>query len=545
MPPPAGYHSAGPFRPEGRVLTPPDPADSHHTKASLVHSTFHGLTSQYTGALVQGVVQIGVLSVLARLLSPTDFGFVSLAVIFVGFGTLVANFGLRECIVRRSAPTDRDIRAGFTLAMLLGVGGMLLLAAAAPLAGALFGHPSVVLLTLALSPVVLIANAGLVAEALLQRRMAWRRLMWADMGSYLAGYAATGTILAVLGFGPWALVGSTLSQALLRTGFLIAAQSHPKRLLIGGAEFVELFRFGRGFTAARLSNYGAQQADNLIVGRALGPGPLGFYSRSFKLMTTTVQYFGAIVTRVLFPAMARVQNDPQQLKTAYLTGCAALALVSAPLSVLMVVSGPELVQVVLGSKWEMSIVPLQILSIGLMPKNVSQMSYCLDATLGAMSRRAIRDGVYLLAVVAGSLAGVRFGLPGVAAGVLAAVLVQYGIATVMSMQLVGHSWPEYFESQAPGVVLGAATVALAVPLRFAVRSFDLHPAIVLLLTLLPTIGLVSLLVLLRPAIAGRYGLIALRNLGAALSGRQLAGGVVSWEGLRRELGSRWAQWSNP
>ena len=488
---------------------------------------------------MQGVVQIGVLSVLARLLSPRDFGLMSLAVIFVGFATLVATFGLRECIVRRSALTERDIRAGFTLAILLGGSGTLLLAAAAPLAGALLDNASVVSLVLALSPVVLIANTGLVAEALLQRRMAWRSLMWADIGSYLVGYAATGTVLALLDFGPWALVGSTLGQAVLRTGLLIATQSHAKRFLIGGAEFVELFRFGRGFTAARLSNYGAQQTDNLVVGRVLGAGPLGYYSRAFKLMTTTVQYFGTIVTRVLFPAMARVQHDPQQLKTAYLTGCAALAMVSAPLSVLMVVSGPELVRVVLGSKWEASIVPLQILSIGLMPRNVSQMSYCLDAALGAMSHRAIRDGVYLLAVAAGSLAGVRFGLPGVAAGVLVAVLVQYAIATVMSRQLAKHSWPEYFESQAPGLVLGVATVVLAVPLRFTLQSLDLVPAIVLALTVLPTIGLVALLLLLRPAIAGRYGLIALRNLNAAISGGPLVGGAISWDGFRRELGRRW------
>ncbi len=490
-------------------------------------------------------MQIGVLSVLARLLSPRDFGLVSLAAIFVGLATLVANFGLSECIVRRSRLTERDIRAGFTLAMLLGLGGTLLLGATAPLAGALFDNPSVVRLVLALSLAVLITNAGLIADALLQRRMAWRALMWADIGSYLAGYAATGTILALMGFGPWALVGSALGQALLRTGFLLAAQSHPKRLLIGGAEFIELFRYGRGFTAARLSNYGAQQADNLVVGRVLGAGPLGFYSRAFKLMTTTVQYFGTIVTRVLFPAMARVQHDPQQLKTAYLTGCAALALVSAPLSVLMVVSGPELVQLVLGPKWQASIVPLQILSLGLMPRNVSQMSYCLDAALGAMSRRAIRDGVYLLAVVAGSLVGVRHGLPGVAAGVVAATFVQYAIATLMSMQLVGHSWPEYFESQAPGLVLGAVAVAFAVPLRLALRSFDLYPAVVLLLTVLPSLALVALLLLLRPRIAGQYGQIALRNLGAALAGRQLGGGTVSWDGLRREFASRWGQWINP
>jgi hypothetical protein len=122
--------------------------------------------------------------------------------------------------------------------------------------------------------------------------------------------------------------------------------------------------------------------------------------------------------------------------------------------------------------------------------------------------------------------------------VLAAVLVQYGIATVMSMQLVGHSWAEYFESQAPGLILGTATIILAVPLRFTVRSFDLSPFLVLFLTLVPTVALVALLLLLRPTLAGRYGLIALRNLGAALSGRQLANSVAPAGRTRGEVGSR-------
>jgi PST family polysaccharide transporter len=489
-------------------------------------------------------VQIGVLSVLARLLSPRDFGLTGLALIFVGFATMVASFGVRESIVRRRTLTERDLRAGFTLAMLLGGTGTLLLAVTAPWTGAWFEDRAVTSLVLVLSATVLITNAGLVAEALLLRQMAWRRLMWVDLGSYLLGYAATGTILAALGFGPWALAGSAGGQALLRTIFLIAVQPHGKRFLFGGTEFAELFRFGRGFTAARLSNYGAQQVDNLVVGRVLGAGPLGFYSRAFKLMITPVQYLGTIVTKVLFPAMARLQHEPGQLKTAYLTGCATLALGSAPFSGLMVVTGPELVRVVLGANWEGAILPLQILSLGLMPRNVCQMSYCLDATLGAMSSRALRDGVYFLAVLGGSLAGLRYGLPGVAAGVLVAMVIQYAVASVMSMRLVRHSWPEYFESQAPGLMLGVVSVALAVPLRLALHSLGLPSGAVLLLTVGLTSALVALLVLARPTIVGQYGRIALRNLGNALSGSS-SPRSAPMEGVRRELASRWGPTANP
>lgn len=525
-------------------MTEGNPARAHPTKASLVRSTFHGLTSQYVGALVQGVVQLGVLALFARLLFPRDFGLVALATIVVGFSNLVAQFGLRVSIVQRVVLTERDIRAGFTLAILLGGGGTVLVATTAPFAAALFENPAVTQIVVALSLTVLLTNAGLMAEALLQRDMAWGRLMWTDIASYLVGYAATGAVLATMGFGPWALVGGTLGQGLLRTLFLIRARPHPKRPLVAGREFGELFRFGGAFTVARLLNYGALQGDNLVVGRLLGTGPLGFYSRAFKLMMIPVMYFGTIVTKVLFPAMARVQHDSRQLKTAYLTGCAALALVSAPISVLMVVAAPEVVHVVLGSKWQAAIVPLQILSVGLMLKNVSQMSYCLDGALGAMSHRAIRDAVYVTAVVGGSLAGAGYGISGVAAGVLLATLIQYVLAAVLSRQLLRHSWSEFLRSQGPGLVLGVASAAAAIPLRLGLHAMGLPSVIVLVVTVLLTGALVVALLILRPTMVGRYGRIALRNLGEALSGRLSDRQRAWWDGWTRELASRWEESSS-
>ncbi|MDQ3224169.1 MAG: lipopolysaccharide biosynthesis protein, partial [Gemmatimonadota bacterium] len=491
------------------------------------------------------VVQIGVLALFARLLSPNDFGLAGLATIFSAFVSLVAQFGLRVSIVQRVVITDRDMRAGFTLAMLLGLGGTVLLALTAQFAATLLDNPAVTNLVVALSLTVLLANAGLVAEALLHREMAWGRLMWADIGSYLLGFAATGTILALMGLGPWALVGSILGQNMLRTLFLLGSRPHPKRPLVGGKEFRELFRVGGVFTAARLFNYGAQQGDNLVVGGVLGTTELGFYSRAFKLMMIPVTHLGTIATRVLFPAMARLQHDAGQLRTAYLTGCAALALASGPISVLTIVAAPELVQVVLGAKWEAAIVPLQILSGGLMLRNVSQMSYCLDGALGAMWQRAARDAVYALAVIGGSLAGARYGLPGVAAGVLGASLIHYILAATMSQRLLRHSWPEFFASQSPALVLAIASMAPAIPLRLALHALGLPAGVVLSVTALVTTAFVALLVFFRPTIVGKYGRIALRNLGAALSGKLADRGLVRWDGWTRQLTSRWEQSSSP
>jgi PST family polysaccharide transporter len=485
-------------------------------KSVLLRSVFTGLTFQYVGVLLQGILQVGVLALLARLLAPHDFGLVGLATAFVGLATVLSQFGLTSAIVQRPTLTERDVRAGFTLSVVLGLLSAALLAAAAPIIARGFKTPPLAGIIEALSLTFVIASAGFVGEALLQRNLAWGRLMWVNLGSYVFGYAATGITLALLHLGPWALVGSQLGQALVRAGILLFMQPFSKRPLFDGAEIRELFRYGRGFTFARLFNYGSQQGDNLVVGRFMGMAPLGFYTRAFKLMLLPVTYFAQIVTRVLFPIMARVQRQPEKLASAYFTGAAVMALVSAPLSVVMVVTAPDIVALVLGSRWMPSVLPFRILTLGIVMRNGYLMAYSLDGALGAMSRRAVRDGIFCAAVLIGSAAGVRYGLAGVATGVLCAMGVHYLVAARMSIGLLHSSWRNYARSQWPGLGMGLLAALVAVPARAGLRQLHLPHSVLLVGTVLLTTGAVLGSLLLWPRLLGEYGTGAARMLDHAL-----------------------------
>jgi PST family polysaccharide transporter len=486
------------------------------TKAALLSSTFTGLTAQYFGTLTQGLVQLGVLAVLARLLSPADFGLVGLATVFVGLGALLAQFGISVAIVRQPELTERHIRAAYTLALGLGLAVSLLVAAAAPLLAGLFRNPALTEVLRALGLIFLLSNPSAVAEALLEREMAWGRLMWINLIAFVLGYALTGCILAVQGYGAWALVGSQLAQALLRTMLLLRTSPHPKRPLIGGHEIGTLARFGGGYTLARLFNYGAQQGDYLVVGRVFGVAPLGFYTRAFKLMQLPATYFAAVIAKVLFPIMARVQSELDRLRMAYLTSSAVIAIVTAPLSALMIVTAPDIVDVVLGPRWQPTVAPFQILAAGVVFRNAFVMAYCLDGAVGDMRRRMVRDFVYAVAVLAGSLVGVRFGLAGVAAGVLAAIVLNYVVAARMSLQLLGSSGREYARSQWPGFGFGLAAAGIGIPIRLGLQSLGAPPMVLLAVTCLATVIVLGAAIVIRPGIVGSYGLVALRLGGSTL-----------------------------
>jgi len=347
---------------------------------------------------------------------------VGIAMIFVGFAALFSQMGVGPALIQRSELTPVHIRVGFTLSVLLSLIFTILILASAPLAAVIFKNDQVTDVLYVVSFNFLFAGFGVVAESLLRRNLKFRKLMWANVWSYLIGYAFVGIILAWLGYGVWALVGATLGQSLLKSVFLLMYNPHPIIPSLARREVRELLFFGGGFTLAHFLNYSANQGDYFVVGQIMGAEALGIYTRAYQLMMLPAKYFGQVLTVVLFPVMAKLQDKRQQLTKSYLASIAMVTLVSAPLGVLMVTTAPEIVQVLLGSKWSDTIIPFQILAMGVVARGSYKIDDALARALGVMYQRSVRDAIYAVAVVLGALIGLRWGLTGVAWGILGAVV---------------------------------------------------------------------------------------------------------------------------
>jgi O-antigen/teichoic acid export membrane protein len=512
-------------------------------KKTLAHSTLAGVTYQYAATAANGVVQVGVIAVLARLIAPVEFGQVGLATAYIGFWALFAAFGVSSSVVQRPQLDERLLRAAFTLSLALGLLASVLVFLTAPLAARLLGSASLTDLIRALSATFLLSSPGIVAEGLLQREFEWQRLTRLNVLSNLA-QSMSSVGLAFLGLGAWALVGSNLIFTLLRTALLLQAHPFPKRFLVSGAELGELTRFGRSFTAARLLNYSAQQGDNVVVGRVLGLEPLGFYSRAFKLMMQPVTNFGLVITRVLFSIMARLQQQAERLRTAYLTGLAVISLVSGPLTALTVVLGPEIVLVLLGPRWTAAIVPFRILSLGLILRLPNLMTYTIDGFTGSIAKRGLREGLFAAGVITGALAGVPFGLPGVATGVLLGVAVNYIAGASISLRITGCSRREFFRAQTPGLVLGAMAASVAAALRQALLVSGASSFIVLAGTAIPTLGFMAAVLYFYPESVGVYGRGAARMLADTLANRHWGRNVTWVDRVSGLLTRRWVGEAN-
>lgn len=487
---------------------------------SLTHRTLSGILWTAWGRVAQITLQTIVLAVLARLLTPADFGVVSAALVVIGFSTIVSQIGLGPALVQRKELEQRHIDSAFVASVALGT----LLGATvwiiAPLASVFFHVPSIEPVLRVLAWSFVIQGLGLVSESLLRREMRFKWLANRDVVTYAVGYGAVGIALAMLGWGVWALVVAQLCQVALRTVLLLA--THPPRLRRLGdwAAFKDLMYFGGGFTMAKLANYTALHGDNLVVGRMLGVAALGFYGRAYQLMTAPAHAIGLVLDNVLFPAMAKVQDDQRRLTLAFRRGVSLIALLVLPTSVIMLVVAPEIVHLLLGARWASTIAPFQVLAAGTLFRTSYKMSDSLARSTGAVYRRAWRQACYALLVLGGAWIGQHWGITGVAWGVLGAVTVNFLAMAQLSLSLTGMRWADFWGAHVPAALLTLASCPAAWATTRMARYWEL-PSLVTLVVVGGVAGALALVAASRyPAIfLGEDGMWILDRLRGFLPAR--------------------------
>lgn len=480
-------------------------------KENLARSTLSAFGWQYTSFIGQALMQLLVLAVQARLLTAEDFGVMGLAMIFVGFAALFSQMGVGPAIIQRPELTALHIRVGFTISVLLSLIFTILMIAIAPLVAVFVKNDQVTGVMYAVSLNFLFAGFGVVAESLLKRNLKFKRLMKANVISYAIGYAGVGIVMAVMGFGVMALVGATLGQSLLKSVLLLAYNPHPVKPSLARNEMRELIFFGGGFTLAHFLNYSANQGDYFVVGRMMGSEALGIYTRAYQLMMLPAKYFGQVLTVVLFPVMSKIQSSRARLARAYLGGIAMVTLVSAPMGVLMVTTAPEIVEILLGPNWSQTVVPFQILALGVVARGSYKIDDSLARAMGMMYQRSVRDAIYAAAVVIGAFIGLRWGLVGVAWGVLAAVVINYILAIQMSVRLLECTWGQVLQALVPSIYPAALLTVVSLGARALMVSAGAPAWLTLGIVTLASGMSLAALYALWPQLLGVYGIKTLKR----------------------------------
>jgi len=312
--------------------------------------------ANFIGQLITWVITI----VVMRLLSPADYGLLAMASVFVAFLAMMAAAGLGPAIVQAISIDDAKLRQLLGLITLLNVILCLLLFSAAPLIAGFFDEPRLMDVIRVLSFQFVITGFAVIPESLLGRALRFKARALVDLSANVAGGAVTLT-LALLGYGVWSLVAGAMVTVSGKTVGLNLASPYLRwpTFSLKGAR--PLLAYGGNVTASRVLWFFYSQADMFIAGKLLGKEALGFYSVAMHLASLPVQKISGVLNQVAFPAFAQIQRDPEAISRHVLKAVRMLCFFSFPVLWGISSIAPELVRLVLGPKWELAILPLQIL----------------------------------------------------------------------------------------------------------------------------------------------------------------------------------------
>jgi O-antigen/teichoic acid export membrane protein len=476
-----------------------------------------GLAWTVGSAGAQGALQIGTLAVLGRLLTPQDFGIVAAALVIASFSTIFAQLGVNQAVIQRRDLEDGVSATAFIVSMTLALLLTATLVAAAPLVEAQLQLPGLSPVLKALAATFVLRALGATGEALLLRDRRFRAVAIIELSSYALGYAIVGVALAAAGAGLWALVAAQLVQGATRSGLTLALRRHGLRPDLSRAGLTGLLRFGGGHSLGRIANFVALQADNLVVARGLGAAALGIYSRAYQMMGLPAALLGSAIDRVLFPTMARQQGDIAALRASYLRGLSLIALLTLPTGFVLSAAAGEIVRLLLGSGWEGVVAPFQIFALTMAFRVSDRLSAVVTRALGVVYRRALVQSLYAVAVIGAAIAGLPYGVYGVALGVACALAMNHVVSTLLALHVLGGRARDAAAAQASALPLallaGSSAFAAAALLRALAAPDAVTLAGILLVTLAASLGGV----MASPrALLGRHGDWLLMTLASLL-----------------------------
>lgn len=433
-------------------------------RAALDKSLVGGIA--WTGAVRWFTQILSWLSTLivARLLTPGDFGLVGMATIYLGLIQLVNEFGIGAALVLvRDMPEER--RAGLGgLAVGLGVFFFTVSAAAAHPIALFFKEPAVRNIIFALATTFVIAGFRVLPYSLLARDLAFRRMSRID-GIEATLQALATVALAAAGYRYWSLVIGSIVASLTSAALALAARPHrigwPRDLRM----MVEPMTLGWQVTVSRVAWYAYSNADFAIVGRVLGTRALGEYSLGWQIASIPVDKVSAVLGRVTLPVFAKVQDDLVELRR-YVKGLSqGLGLLTFPLSIGLALVADHFVLLLLGEQWRPAILPLRLLALYAGFRSLTTLFPQILISTGH-ARRAMWISIVLAALLpAAFYAGAQWGTAGVAvAWMVAYPLLVLPLLVAHTLRLIGLSSREYLVALWPAI---SATVVMAAAVLLA------------------------------------------------------------------------------
>lgn len=299
---------------------------------------------------------------LARLLTPKDFGLIGMLTVFIAVSQTLVEGGFNKALIQKKEVTEEDFSSVFYINLVLSCFLYIVLFFTAPLIANFYEQPILVSMTRVLSLVFVINAFSYVQRAKLERNLRFKTLMFIHLPStIISGVVAI--IMALTGFGVWSIVGQ---QIVMRVAYTIQIWIYAKwkpLLLFNKDKAKELFKYGGNLMVVDLINTIYKNIYLIVIGRFYSAASLGFFQNAQSLIKMPTSTLSGILKSVTFPVFSSIQDDKVTLKKGYKKAMQQLVFWLAPIIFLAVALADPLFRFVLTDKWLPAVPYFRVLSV--------------------------------------------------------------------------------------------------------------------------------------------------------------------------------------
>jgi O-antigen/teichoic acid export membrane protein len=455
---------------------------------NLTAKTVQGVSWAGFSQALRTILQLGIIAVIARLLTPEDFGLVAMVVVFTNFIMIFRDFGLSAALIQRRELHDEHLSSCFWMNVFVGLFLSFFIAALAPGIAFFYNDQRLVLITIILGSTFFISSFGIVQSSLFLREIQFKILAIVEITAVLVS-GITAIALAAAGFGVWSLVWQ---QVVLNAVFVILLWSLSRwrpQFFFRWQRVKEFLGFGLNLTGFNFVNYFNRNLDNLLIGKFLGSTPLGFYNLAYRILLFPIGNISWVIGRVMFPSLSAIQDDKIKVRNAYIKATRYIAILSFPLMLGILIVAPQFVRVIFGAQWERSISLIQILAvIGLIQSVQTSVGWIYQSQ--ARTDIMFKWGILTLFVYAASfILGLKWNVEGVAIAYAIAVLLLSYPCFAIPFRLINLRI-SYFIKQFKSIILASISMGGTVLLsRYILNNtYKTTDLILLLLSVLVAVG---------------------------------------------------------
>lgn len=407
------------------------------TEADIRRRTASGFRWAFAGKLVVQVLSWAATILVLRLLAPSDYGINAMAMVVIGLGVMVAEFGLSTALVQAKTVDDTALRTAFGFIVVLNAMILVVILALTPLVAAYFGRPEILYVLPVAALQFPIQALSSIPSALLERDLRFKEKTIQAVVASVAGTVAT-LAMAWLGFGYWALILGSLLNGAVGVALLNLAVPWPKRPVFRGITQSSVLRFAGAVTIGRLLWYGYSTSDTWVVGRRLGDVALGFYSVAAEIASTPLNKLAAPLTQVMTAAVSRLRDDARAAERMAVDVVHYVSTVAFPVYFGIALVADEIVRLLIGEKW-LATAPVIALLALIGPLRAVSVVLSAAITASGESRLQVTTAAWACVLFpAAFLAGSYFnGVVGVAWGWVAAYPVYFLYLSRLSARVLG------------------------------------------------------------------------------------------------------------